>query len=213
MDETITAIYLETDLEIGDLHSKSWELAKPVNVTQYWSGEPAPPGRHFTAHVLWTDSAFYVRFDTNQSEDLVIADHPDNSRKTIGLWERDVCEIFIAPENYDEYFEFEAAPTGEWLDLEIRYSNGKRDTDWDYQSRMEVATRMYDDRVLIAMKIPWAAFGRAPRTGDVWFGNLYRCVGQNESRGYLAWRPTLTPEPNFHVPERFGKVKFVSSME
>jgi hypothetical protein len=32
---------------------------------------------------------------------------------------------------------------------------------------------------------------------------IYRMEGQGE-RQYLAWRPTLTKRPNFHVPERFG---------
>ena len=48
-----------------------------------------------------------------------------------------------------------------------------------------------------------------PSSGDVWHGNIFRCVGKGENRGYLAWQPTETPAPNFHVPEKFGEFEFV----
>jgi hypothetical protein len=63
----------------------------------------------------------------------------------------------------------------------------------------------------MALKVPWSAFGRKPRPGDVWLGNLFRCVGKDPNRGYLAWSPTLTKVPNFHVPERFGEFVFVGN--
>ena len=33
---------------------------------------------------------------------------------------------------------------------------------------------------------------------------------EDPTRGYLAWRPTLTKSPNFHVPSKFGNFRFVS---
>ena len=66
-----------------------------------------------------------------------------------------------------------------------------------------------DGRVVIVMKIPWTAFGKRPEAGDVWLGNILRCVGKGPNRGYLAWSPTFTEQPNFHVPERFGEFRFV----
>jgi hypothetical protein len=48
-----------------------------------------------------------------------------------------------------------------------------------------------------------------PKSGDVWLGNLLRCVGRDPDRGYLAWQPTMTEKPNFHVPEKFGEFEFV----
>ena len=85
---------------------------------------------------------------------------------------------------------------------------GDRVTDCDYHSGMEAAARIEGGRVLLAMSIPWDAFGLKPTGGDVWLGNFFRCVGQGRTRGYLAWRPTLTDQPNFHVPERFGEFIF-----
>jgi hypothetical protein len=74
---------------------------------------------------------------------------------------------------------------------------------------MEPAARIEKDKVTMAFKIPWKAFGRKPSAGDVWLGNLYRAVGTGDTRGYLAWSPTMTKEPQFHVPEKFGEFVFV----
>ena len=74
---------------------------------------------------------------------------------------------------------------------------------------MEAAAKIEKNRIVMAMKIPWTAFGKKPDLGDVWLGNIFRCVGKDPNRGYLAWQPTLTEKPNFHVPERFGRFTFV----
>jgi alpha-galactosidase len=42
----------------------------------------------------------------------------------------------------------------------------------------------------------------------VWRANFYRVEGTTEPRSYLAWQPTGTPEPNFHVPAAFGRLRF-----
>jgi hypothetical protein len=42
----------------------------------------------------------------------------------------------------------------------------------------------------------------------VWRANFYRVEGPQEPRFYSAWQPTHTPQPNFHVPSAFGKLRF-----
>lgn len=194
-----------------DASDPAWAAAEAVTIATYWSGETAPEGRHFTARLLWSESAFHVLFEAYQAEPLVISDEPDLTGKTIGLWERDVCEIFVAPDRGEarRYFEFEAAPTGEWLDLAIDLTSGERVTDWEYTSGMEVAARMEEGNVSIAMNIPWKAFGNRPEPGDIWLGNIFRCVGTGPGRGYLAWQPTITKEPQFHIPAAFGELRFI----
>jgi alpha-galactosidase len=41
--------------------------------------------------------------------------------------------------------------------------------------------------------------------------NFFRVEGKEEPRGYYAWRPTHTPQPNFHVPSAFGSMRFEPS--
>lgn len=204
--------FIENDLAVADAANAAWTRTDGITIEKYWSGKRAPNERHFTTRLLWSASAMYVRFDAAQAEPLIVSDRPDVTAKSIGLWDRDVCEIFVAP-NVNEprrYFEFEVAPTGEWLDVALDLTSGERNSDWEYSSGMETFAEIGPDCVVMTMKIPWNAFGRpGPKTGDVWLGNLFRCVGEGVGRGYLAWQPTLTVDPAFHVPERFGEFCFV----
>ena len=206
-EDVIEALRVSIDVAAADLEHNAWSSARAVHLTRYWSGEEAPAGRHAEARALWTEAALCVRFVCRQSEPLIVNTTPQTNVKTIGLWERDVCEIFIAPDASvpERYFEFEAAPTGEWLDLGIQQLPHARETDWEYQSGMTVAAYLSTDQIMIAMRIPWDAFSRyAPTAGERWRANLFRCVGASDGRGYLAWRPTRTTQPNFHVPQAFG---------
>lgn len=193
------------------LNHAAWSSARPVELTHYWSGELAPVERCASARAIWSNDMLCVRFDYLQYEQFVLSNELHLTKKTIGLWERDVCEIFIAPNasEPERYFEFEAAPTGEWLDLAIHQMTDKRETDWEYSSGMTVASRIEDSKVTIIMRIPFDALGVVPQAGDRWRANLFRCVGSGETRGYMAWQPTLTEQPNFHVPDAFGSLVFV----
>jgi hypothetical protein len=202
---------VNTDFAVSDLSNAAWERADRISVGKYWSGARTAVDRQFSARLLWSRSALYIRFEANQAEPLIVNDRPDLTKKTMGLWDRDVCEIFVAPDRAEprKYFEFEVAPTGEWLDVAIDLTGGTRVSDWKYASGMESYARVEPGKVVMAMKIPWAAFGKTPAAGSVWLGNLLRCVGKDPDRGYLGWQPTLTKEPAFHVPERFGEFRFV----
>lgn len=211
MTDKIKIAQIKKDFPVKELDNKNWKKAQEVLIDKYWSGENGPDGRHAKARLLWSASALYVRFEGNQTEPLITSNAPNLKTKTRGLWDRDVCEIFIAP-NKDEprkYFEFEIAPSGEWIDLGIYQMPDRRETDWDYNSEMQSAARVENDKVLMAIKVEWKAFGKTPKAGDIWLGNLFRCVGAGASRGYLAWQPTKTKEPGFHVPEAFGEFEFV----
>ena len=208
--ESVTIKFTDSDFEVSDLQNSVWNTAKKVSICTYWNGVVAPESRQCSVQALWSERNLYIRFETPRSEEMVLSDNPQTGGKTIGLWERDVCEIFIAPDKNDpqKYFEFEVAPTGEWLDLAINSTSGERITDWDYGSGMEAAACIEEGHVLMAIRIPFTAFGSTPKAGDLWLGNLFRCVGKDPHRGYLAWIPTLTEVPNFHVPERFGQLFF-----
>ncbi len=209
-EDVIEALRVEGGVAVEDFDNAAWAKARPVRVRRYWSGEDAPEGKHAEARAVWTDEALVVRFVARQTEPLVVSESPRLDRKTLGLWDRDVCEIFVAPDasQPERYFEFEAAPTGEWVDLGIHWRPEGRETDWEYRSGMKAAARVREGEVTVAMSVPWAAFGRTPRAGEEWRANLFRCVGTDPLYRYLAWRPTYDPKPNIHVPQRFGRLAF-----
>jgi hypothetical protein len=206
----IVARYVNTAVGEADFENPVWHECEPVPIEHYWSGEPAMSSRHAEARICWSDEALHVRFVGKQQEPLMVADHPNTDKKTIGLWDRDVCEIFLAPDPSKpwRYFEFEAAPNGEWIDLGIEVRPDGRETDWDYASGFTTAAKIEGERLLVGMRIPWSESLPKPRRGDVWRVNVFRCVGPEAPERYLAWQPTRTPEPNFHVPEVFGVLRF-----
>jgi hypothetical protein len=210
LDDEAEARFTPSEIVVTDLDDAAWGNARPLNIGRYWSGEDAPVGRQAEARLLWSEQALYVRFVYQQTEPAVTASKPQTKRKTIGLWERDVCELFIAPNarEPERYFEFEAAPTGEWLDLKIHYKPDERETDWKFHSGMTAAVRISQAEVTIAMRVPWKALGRRPLDNERWRGNLFRVCGSGDTRGYVTWRPTRTPEPNFHLPSAFGWIRF-----
>jgi alpha-galactosidase len=206
----IEAQYVRPDIQAADFDNAGWAAAKSISITRYWSGDAAPPQRHARAWLLWSDQALHVRFQGPQHEPRIVNPNPQTQSKTLGLWDRDVCEIYLAPEAADpnRYFEFEAAPTGEWVDLALRHTQAGRETDFEFRSGMSAAARIDDEQIMIGICIPWSEHLPRPQAGDCWRVNLFRCVGKDPNRGYLAWRPTYTSEPNFHSPAAFGELRF-----
>ena len=207
---TINAFYTPVDISAAELDHAAWDRAPPTVITRYWSGDEAPQGRQAEARIIWSPAALAVRFVCRQDEPFVISSTPQTKTKSLGLWDRDVCEIFIAPNpaDVDRYYEFEAAPTGEWIDLALQAKPNGRETDWKFHSGMSAAARVEEDKLTISMRIPWSDSIKKPKPGDKWRINLCRCIGSDPDRGYLAWQPTRTKEPNFHVPTAFGVLVF-----
>jgi hypothetical protein len=207
---SLIAPYINQPICPSDFDHQIWQECQPVRIEHYWSGEPAMSSRHAEAAVCWSDEALHVRFVGKQQEPLIVSENPVKNAKTLGLWDRDVCEIFLAPDPAApwRYFEFEAAPTGEWIDLGIVVRPEGRETDWDFASGFTTAAKLEGERLLVGMRIPWSEALPKPSAGDVWRVNVFRCVGPEAPERYLAWLPTRTPEPNFHVPEVFGVLQF-----
>jgi hypothetical protein len=218
-DKMIEAPLIATGINVADFQNAEWNKAQPIQINRYWSGVSAPPERQAEARILWSEKALHLRFICQQGEPLVVNDQPQTEKKTMGLWDRDVCEIFIAPDPnvVERYFEFEAAPTGEWVDVAIHWSPAKRESDWEFRSGMSCAASRTITKggtgndlelVWIGMRIPWNHWIHEPQKGERWRVNLFRCVGKDPNRGYLAWQPTRTAEPAFHLPKVFGWLLF-----
>jgi len=209
-DSSIIARFTEASVAVEDFEHAMWATAHPAYIHRFWSGADAPASRHAEARILWSTESLTIRFQCRQTEPPLVNPVPQLTQKTIGLWERDVCEVFVAPDatQPNRYLEFEVAPTGEWLDLAIELVDGVRHTDWEFHSGMEAAARISDDEVTIAMQIPWSRSLPQPNAHEVWAVNFFRCIGLGDAR-YLAWQPTGTTVPNFHVPEAFGRLEFV----
>ena len=209
MRATIEAPYSRAKLTAAAFDHAEWSRAHPIQITRTWSGDAAPASRYAEARIIWTDESLSVRFVCRQEEPVTVSSNPQLGTKTPRLWDRDVCEIFLAPDakTPERYFEFEASPAGEWLDIAITLTPGGRESNFEFQSGMSAAAKAIANQTIVSMTIPWSTCIPKPEPGDRWRLNLFRCVGLGNER-YLAWQPTYTVEPNFHVPEAFGELAF-----
>jgi alpha-galactosidase len=109
---------------------------------------------------------------------------------------------------YAFYKEFEIAPNGMWIDLDVTPSgiSGLK-SGLTRSAHVEAEQKVW----MAELAIPMRAITPQLDPSKTWRANFYRVEGNAEPRQYNAWRPTHTPEPNFHVPESFGELGFVGS--
>ncbi len=193
-----------------DLTHSAWQAAAVLPLDRTWRGEAAPAGLDTTARALWTAGHLWFAFECAFTELDADTDY-DVAIERVALWERDVCEAFVrSPQEprLDSYKEFEVAPTGQWCDLAIH--RPRVDVDWRWQSGMATAAEVDHGAGVwrAVMRIPFGAFGVTPAAGDRWHLNVFRISRLHGERHYLAYAPTGTDTPDFHVPERFVPLVF-----
>ncbi|MFQ6096960.1 MAG: carbohydrate-binding family 9-like protein [Armatimonadota bacterium] len=206
----------------GSLADAGWRPIAWTSEFQRWDGEAARTRTR--AKLAWDDQNLYVAFEC-QDRDLqgTMTARDDN------LWEQDeVVELFAdAGDDQQEYLEFEVNPRGALLDLIIPYRGRPRtlqgSKNWDskgwcvgVETHGTIGNSLdVDGGWTCEMAIPLRDFldapNQPPEPGDVWRINLYRVDKDGTKVEFQAWSPTLTEEPNFHVPERFGRLVFAEA--
>jgi cellulose/xylan binding protein with CBM9 domain len=186
--------------------SNAWRSAKPVLFDADWQGKNADPHRQTEVRILWTPEFLYLKFFARYRLLTVFADAGPGGRRD-KLWDRDVAEVFLQPDPAQprRYKEFEVSPNGFWIDLEI--ANGALQhikSGLRRRVRIDEATKTWAAELAIPMKSLVQHFDPT----SVWRVNFFHVEGPAEPRFYSSWQPTNTPQPNFHVPERFGFLRF-----
>lgn len=194
----------------ADFAAAPWATLPPAAIATAWDGSPVPASLMTSARLGWSHDHLWIGYECAYAE-LDMDDAPDTGVERAGLWERDVCEAFIqspAEPHGDSYKEFEVGPSGQWCDLAIH--RPRVDVDLGWQSGMATAAAIDHDRRVwrAVMRIPFTALGVVPRAGDRWRANLFRIGRIDGERRYLAFAPTGTPAPDFHVPARFVPLVF-----
>jgi len=182
----------------------AWNAAIPVRMEYQSATGAAKPEVSTEVRALWSDRFLYLRYDAPFTK-LTVFDDPPPKKERLGLWDKDVVEAFIGsdPDHINRYTEFEVAPTNEKLDLKLDLP--QRDFDWSSEFETAVRKEESTHRWITIMRIPLQKLSdAAPKPGDQWRINLYRCDRANKA--FLAWNPTL--QDGFHAPERFGELVF-----
>jgi len=193
----------------GFPQDRAWETAPPISFSADWQGKSADKQRETQVRLFWNPEFLFLRFDAFYRSITVFADSEPSGRRD-HLWDRDVCEVFLQPPGSAArvYKEIEVAPNGFWIDLEISPGQ-KRDMGSGLRRRVNIDERTKQWHAILAL--PMKSLVEHFKMPAVWRVNFFRVEGASEPRFYSAWRPTNTPEPNFHVPEAFGALVFTEA--
>jgi alpha-galactosidase len=204
----ISAIRVAREIPLDARHpAPEWSEASPITFSSDWQGGHPDPARQTEVRLLWTSTTLYLRFECRYRELFVFEDSDPNGRRD-HLWDRDVAEAFLQPDpsRPRHYREFEVSPNGMWIDLDI-FPGGLGDLKSGLQRSVWLDRERHTWSAELAL--PMAALAANFSPDAIWRANFYRVEGRQEPRFYSAWQPTNTPQPNFHVPEAFGKLRFV----
>ena len=186
--------------------SKAWRSAKPVLFDADWQGKNPDRHRQTEVRLLWTSQFLYLKFVARYRR-ITVFENADTDGRRDKLWDRDVAEVFLQPDPQQPrcYKEFEVSPNGFWIDLEIT-NRALQHIKSGLQRRVSIdeLKKTWTAELAIPMKSLTQTFDPAFR----WRVNFFRVEGPTEPRFYSSWQPTNTPQPNFHVPDRFGYLKF-----
>lgn len=213
----ISSEFSEVDIvPDGNLGKKFWSSAKRVRFDEAaFSREKYPKIKTIVAS-RWTANYLYLAFwchyqtlNTYQGEDPAV--------ERMGLWEKDVVESFInpQPEHPSHYYEFEVAPTNQWIDLEIDLDrtpsgNPKWNSGFKHATRIDPARHVWTSEWRIpaqSMKV------ERIRPNAEWRLNFYRSDGPDDARRNLSWGavPRKDVPALFHQPASFGTIRFVGA--
>lgn len=184
----------------GKADDAIWSRAQAVSWDTDWSG--ASTGITSRARFAWSTAGLYALFELEGAGLHVDRSRPADQERD-KLYQEDCVEIFLGHDAADpkRYAEIEIGPFGHWFDLEIR--PGASDTGWSSGLVIGTTQDPRARRATIEAKIGAKEILAALRPGARLPLGLYRMEGA-APRNYLAWSPTLTRKPNFHVPDRFG---------
>jgi hypothetical protein len=182
----------------------AWDAAVPFESAHDWAGNVVATATRVRA--LWSPEALYLLWELDGTGLNTDLSYPV-SEERVDLYNEDCIELFLAPNAAvrGAYAEIEIGPHGHVFDLWIDRTGKKVKSDAAWSGGLTVGTTRdasakravievaITNPTIIAALVPDA---RLPI-------GVYRMEGKTP-RQYLAFFPTRTPKPSFHVPDAFG---------
>ncbi len=190
----------------GDLNEAVWQKATPVSVEYGSLRNDARPALATRVRILYSDKFLYFGWECPFTK-LTVFDTPSADRERLGLWDRDVVEVFVGSDakNINHYAEYEVAPSNERLDVLLNLP--EKNFGWDGRAQSAVKVDKKRKVWTVEWRMPLEVLaGERPGPGTRWRLNLYRCDRANNA--FLAWSPVL--KGSFHTPEKFGVLEFAN---
>jgi hypothetical protein len=217
MCQTTTSFYeaYKTKIPIiidGNLNDSAWAKATPINNFVINSNN-LPSPYNTEAKILYDDKFIYFSFRCIDKNIWASKTNRDDH-----LWEEEVVEVFIKP-NPDStgYIEIEVNPLGTLLDAYmIDSSKNLPYKEWnikDLKAAVHIEGTIdgepndtaWNCEIAFPLVCAKTAPNIPPKTGDIWFINLYRAELKPEY-ALISWSPTYRND--FHMPGFFGRLIF-----
>ena len=182
----------------------AWDSAPSVTFDTDWSG--AKTSVRTIVRFAWSKRALYMLWELDGAGVNADATKPVKTERA-KLYEEDCVEVFLGPDARDRnhYYEVEVGPLGHFLDIAVDRTTKKSDVGWSSGAEIATTVDREGKRVVIEVALRSPDIAKALKPGAVLPLALYRMEGKNP-RSYLAWSPTKTPKPDFHVPDAFGSL-------
>ena len=196
---------------------QAWNRADVLSIDEYpWYTTGLK--QDTTVAVLYDERAVYLLFVCEDKHIYAVETRPNGD-----VYKDSCVEFFIAfgPEGAATHLNFEANCCGT-VHMGFGAGHGDRSlAPTEVLEAVSVKTSIptptkdespADDGWWLAAAIPFAAISKmvgsdvAPKSGDTWRVNFYKCGNKTSHPHYGAWAPVDVP--NFHTPRCFGTLIF-----
>jgi hypothetical protein len=184
-----------------------WTLIPKTVLSDNQTGRP--PQQATSLRLGHDEHALRLLFECEDSEPWATLTGHDEP-----LYKEEVVEVFLDPVGDGEaYFELELNVNNAVLDGCMRRvrSGYRKDFRW-HCAGLQTAVRVIPGGWIAEWAIPFESIsGHAHRVEDCWRANFTRIDRpSSKPRELSAWSPTGLPQ--FHVPQKFGTLKFCRAL-
>jgi cellulose/xylan binding protein with CBM9 domain len=175
-----------------------------------WPAWPYRPSASFT--ISHGPDALFLKFFITEKELRAVHDEINSP-----VWEDSCVEMFVGFADGQPYYNFEINSVGTIL---AAYGADRNNRSFlPLESIRSIKTFTVIDRLSHVPQISWDIIIVIPFTAFVHDqitslhgvhanANFYKCGDKLKDPHYLSWNSITSPEPEFHLPQHFGKLIF-----
>ncbi|RKD89824.1 carbohydrate-binding family 9-like protein [Mangrovibacterium diazotrophicum] len=211
---------IESPLTVdGDWDKEVWQRAESLTLDHHM-GDILKFRPTVEAKLLYDSTSLYVIFKVNDQFVKCRTTEPNGP-----VWTDSCAEFFFAPNLSvpERYFNLEVNCGGTPL---MFYNLVPRKdftvVDADELAKLEIAhslPKSIEEEIsepiqwTLEYRLPLDLISRyaeieKPKSGVIWNANFYKIADETSNPHYLTWNPVQKAEPDFHLPEFFGKLLF-----
>lgn len=164
-----------------------------------------------TLHIAHTADALLLQYDVEEDNVKAVCVSSNGP-----VWEDSCVEFFVKDPDSRYYYNFETSCIG--VGLAGKRVSRQEFTHFAPEEMAQVKRRASmpcepveaagETQWSVELEIPFAVLD-CPAKPAALLANMYKCGDKTATPHFLSWSPVLTPVPDFHRPEYFGKLTLI----